>query len=156
MKLRTSHTVRASSAVLAALAGVLVLALPAGATNRTMHRTLDTWSVAIGTDARAISRAARLRHPRHMTATALHFRADALKARAALRSAHPSNAAGRKAQRLALAAFADYASAGSRWAASGRARVQKHTALARTRARAAAVSARSGNSLLRRVALLLR
>jgi hypothetical protein len=91
-----------------------------------------------------------------MTSSSLRFRHDALLARAAIAAQHPSNAKGLRARRLALTAFADYAVAGSRWAASGRARLNKQRALAGRNAAAAATSARAGNGLLVMASRLVR
>ena len=83
-----------------------------------------------------------------MVASAGRFRADALHARAALAATAPASAVGRSGRRLALAAFADYATAGSRWIVSGKARVAGHRKLATTSARAASQAAAAGNALL--------
>jgi len=47
-----------------------------------------------------------------------------LRARKALAAVQPSSARGRRAKRLALAAFYDYAIVGRQWALSGQARVR--------------------------------
>jgi hypothetical protein len=83
-----------------------------------------------------------------MTADALRFRGDALRARTAISARRPSTANGRRAKLLALAAYTDYARAGALWAASGRARVAHHLVTAAADARAAAASARAGGRLL--------
>ena len=154
--IHASRGPRALYVTLAALVGALALSLSAGASNATLRVTLDTWSRTIGADAHSVSVAAKGRHPRRMTSSALRFRHDALRARSAIAAQHPSNANGQKARKLALTAFADYASAGSRWAATGRARVQKQRAAASRNAAAATISARAGNRLLVAVARLLR
>ena len=138
------------------LAGALALSLAAGASNATLRVTLDKWSHTVGADAHSVSLAAKAQHPRRMTSSALRFRRDALSARRAIAAQHPSTAAGRRGQKLALTAFADYAAAGSRWAATGRARVLKHRAAASRSARAATTFATTGNRLLVAAAKLVR
>jgi hypothetical protein len=83
-----------------------------------------------------------------MTAAALHFRRDALLARTAVAARRPSTVKGRRAKALALTAYTDYARAGAKWAASGRARVAHRLLLATADAKAAAAYARAGNRLL--------
>jgi len=124
------------------------LAGTAGASNATLKATLDRWSTTMAADARAVSLAARQRHPRAMTAAALRFRRDALLARAAIAARRPSTAKGKRAKLLALTADTDYARAGAKWAASGRARVARRLVLAAADARVAAAYARAGNRLL--------
>jgi len=125
-----------------------LLAGTATASNATLNTTLNRWSVTIGADARAVSTAAQQRHPRRMVAAALRFRQDALHARTAVGAQRPSNTRGFRAKRYALAAYADYAAAGSRWAASGRARLAHRTVAAAASARAGAALAQAGNRLL--------
>jgi hypothetical protein len=144
----TSRRFRILCVTLALLSGALVLSLSAGASNTTLRASLDKWSRTIGTDAHSISLAATRRHPRRMTFSSLRFRHDALRARAAIAAQHPSNAKGQRARKLALTAFTNYAVAGSRWAAAGRARLNKQRTLAGRNAAAAASSARAGNRLL--------
>ena len=154
-----SHAHRTSRylyTTLALLVGALALSLSAGASNTTLRASVDKWSRTIGVDANSVSLAATHRHPRRMTSSALRFRHDALRARAAIAAQRPSTANGRKARALALQAFASYATAGSRWAATGRARLAKQRSLARRSAIAAATSARAGNRLLVSVTRLLR
>jgi hypothetical protein len=146
--IHTPRGVRTLYLTLALLSGALVLSLSAGASNTTLRASLDKWSRTIGADAHSISLAATRRHPRRMTYSSVRFRRDALRARAAIAAQHPSNAKGQKARKLALTAFADYAAAGSRWAASGRARLAKQRTLAGRNAAAAATFARAGNGLL--------
>jgi hypothetical protein len=83
-----------------------------------------------------------------MTAAALQFRRDALLARTAVAARRPSTLKGRRAKALALTAYTDYARAGAKWAASGRARVAHRLLLAAADAKAAAAYARAGNRLL--------
>src|SRR5439155_26176327 len=92
--------------VLSCLAAV-ALSLPAaaGASDATLRGALARWSHRIGLDARGIGLSASRRHPRRMTRRARHFRADALRALRALAPVRPSSARGRRAKRLALAAF---------------------------------------------------
>jgi hypothetical protein len=63
-------------------------------------------------------------------------------------SVQPSSARGRRAKRLALAAFYDYAIVGRQWALSGQARVRGLRAAALGHARIAARYARKGSALL--------
>ena len=140
----------------AALAGALALALPAGASNASLRVTVDQWSLKIGADAHLVSLAAKARHPRRMTSDALTFRRDALRAHTLISAQHPSSARDKEARKLALTAFSDYASAGSRWAATGRARLTRQRVVADRNARAAATYATAGNKLLVEVARLLR
>ena len=150
-----SHGVRTGYIALAVLIGALALSLSAGASNVTLRATVDKWSRTIGADAHSVSLAATRRHPRRMTSSALRFRADSIRARAAIVAQHPSNAKGQQARKLAMAAFADYASAGSGWAATGRARLLKHRAVASRNAASAASSATAGNKLLAGASRLL-
>jgi hypothetical protein len=140
--------VRTLFLMLGLVSAALVFSLPAGASNTTLRASLGKWSRTIGADAHSISLAATRRHPRRMTFSSLRFRNDALRARAVIAAQHASNANGQKARKLALAAFADYAVAGSRWAAAGRARLSKQRSVAGRNAAAAAASARAGNRLL--------
>lgn len=118
------------------------------ASDATLRVTLHTSSQRIAADARAVSRDARQRHPRLMTASAIRFSRDALHARAAIARQRPSGANGLRAKRLALRAFSSYALAGHRWAASGRARVRGQRTAATALAASAARYARDGNRLL--------
>ena len=152
----SSPGLRLRCATGAAFVGALALSLSAGASNATLRSAVDKWSLTIGADAHSVSLAARARHPRRMAYSALRFRRDALRARTVIAAQHPSSANGQKAKKLALAAFTDYASAGSRWAATGRARLQNQRAVADRDARAATASATAGNRLLVKVAALLR
>jgi hypothetical protein len=91
-----------------------------------------------------------------MTASALRFRADALRAHARVARLRASTARGRQAKGLALRALASYARAGSWWAASGRARLLGERGVAASLARVAAADARSGNRLFVAAGKLLR
>jgi hypothetical protein len=91
-----------------------------------------------------------------MASDATRFRRDALRARAAIAARRASTAKGTHARRLAMAAFSAYAVAGSRWAASGRARLAHHRVRAAALAAAGARYARRGNTLLVRAGKLLR
>lgn len=153
--IHASRGLRALYVTLAALVGALALSLTAEASNAKLRLTIDTWSRTIGADAHSVSLAARASHPRRMTSSALRFRRDALRGRAAIAAQHPSSAKGQKARKLALTAFTDYASAGSRWAATGRARLDKQRAVASRYARAATTYATAGNRLLIAVSRLL-
>ena len=141
-----SRILYAAAALLAAAAVVGVT--PATASDGTLRTRVDAWSKAIGADARAVALSAANRHPRRMTTDAVRFRADALRARTAIRAQRASTARGAKARRLALAAFTSYADAGTLWAASGRDRLAHKIGAATTAARAAATAARKGNTLL--------
>lgn len=158
MATRTASSLQATRAIvsLAALCGVLALASNAGASDATLRTRLDGWSRTIAGDARAVSLAARRRHPRRMATSALRFRADAVKARAAVGAERPSTASGRRAQQLALTALKQYAAAGSRWADSGRARLAGRKSAAQDLAKAAGTYALAGNRLLVAAAKLLR
>jgi hypothetical protein len=118
------------------------------ATDARLRTTLALWSHRIAVDAQGISLSASRRHPRRMTLRARHFRLDALRARTALAAVHPSSSRGRRAKRLALAAFYDYAIVGRQWALSGQARVRGLKAAAIAHARIAAKYARRGGALL--------
>ena len=85
-----------------------------------------------------------------------HFRHDALRARRAVAAQRPSNARGRRAKRLALAAFSDYAVVGREWALVGRARLLHRRLLAIRHARIAKRFATKGNRLLVAARRLLR
>jgi hypothetical protein len=148
--------VRRSSLLL--LTAVALLALPAraGATDATLRTTLSAWSKKIGADSRSVALAAQRRHPRRMTFSANRFRVDAVHARAAIAAQKPSTAKGTRARRSALAAFADYAVAGSKWAASGRARLARRSASSISYANAGSRYAAAGNKLLVAAGKLLR
>ncbi len=131
-----------------ALALALIVPGTADASDASLRSALGTWSHRIGLDARGIGLSAANRHPRRLTARALNFRADALRAGRALSSTSPSTARGRRAKKLALAAFHDYALVGRAWALAGRARLAHHRAAAAKDARLAAGYAKKGNGLL--------
>lgn len=135
---------------------LLAVAGSAGATNATLRTTINNWSLKIGADARAVALDAKQRHPRRMTTDANRFRLDALRAHTATAAKHASTAKGTRARRLALSAFSAYALAGSRWAASGRARIAQQHANAIALASAGARYARQGNNLLITAGTLLR
>jgi len=90
-----------------------------------------------------------------MTRRAQHFRGDALRASRALASTPASSVAGRRAKRLALAAFRDYALVGREWTLSGEARLRGQKVSAVAHAHTAAVYARSGSRLLKAAGQLL-
>ena len=144
------HIGRASRllSITAMVASLLTLAATAGASNATLRSSVNSWSRTVGVDAHSIALAAKNRHPRRMTSSALRFRTDALHARAAVARQRPSTAGGKRARTLVLTAFADYAAAGTGWAATGRARLRGDRASAGRSARAAAILARTGNKLL--------
>ena len=118
------------------------------ASDASLRASVHAWSKTIAADARSVSVNASRRHPRLMTASAVRFGKDALRARASIIRQHPFTATGVRAKGLALRAFTSYAVAGRRWAASGRARVRGRRGLATTLARRAPISARKGNRLL--------
>jgi hypothetical protein len=138
------------------VASLLTLASTAGASNATLRSSVNSWSRTVGIDAHSVALAARNRHPRRMTSSALRFRADALRARSAIAHQRFSTGGGKRAQKLALAAFADYAAAAQGWAATGRARLRGDRAAAGRSARTAATSARAGNKLLVAAGKILR
>ncbi len=137
---------------------LLVLLAPAAAqaTDRTLKTTLGKWSHTIALDAHGISLSASKRHPRRMMLRARAFKADSLRARRAIAAQRPSTARGRRARRLALSAFGDYAQVGDQWARSGRARLQGNKTVAARHASVANRYARKGNSLIRSAGRLLR
>ena len=132
----------------ATVALALAVAGSATASNATMRTTLNTWSKRIGADARSVALAARQRHPRRMTTNANRFHTDALHARLALSRQKPSTAKGKQARLLALRAFTDYALAGTKWAASGRARLTHQRTASITYANAGATYAHTADTLL--------
>jgi len=146
---RAYGSARVAPLALSFLAAV-ALSLPAAANagDATLRATLAQWSHRIALDAQGIGLSAARRHPRRMTRRARHFRLDALRARKALAAVQPSSARGRRAKRLALAAFYDYAIVGRQWALSGQARVRGLRAAAAGHARIAARYARKGSALL--------
>ena len=146
---RTYASCRIALLALSFLAAV-ALALPAAASasDAALRSTLALWSHRIVVDAQGIGLSAARRHPRRMIRRARHFRLDALRARNALAAVQPSSARGRRAKRLALAAFYDYAIVGRQWALSGQARVRGLRAAAVGHARIAARYARKGSALL--------
>jgi hypothetical protein len=128
----------------------VALSLPAvaSANDAGLRATLALWSHRIALDAQGVSLSAARRHPRRMTRRARHFRLDALRARSALAAVRPSSDRGRRAKRLAVAAFSDYAIVGRQWTLSGLARVRGLRAAAVGHARIAARYARRGSALL--------
>lgn len=150
---RLTHSIPVAAAL---LLGALVLSVAASASNTTLGASIDKWSRTIGADAHSISLAATRRHPRRMTSSSNRFRRDAMHARAVIAAQHPSNAKGRQAKQLALSAFAKYATAGSRWAAAGRARLAQNRTLAGRNAAAASLAAKAGNRLLLQASRLVR
>jgi hypothetical protein len=134
------------------------LSLPAAgnASDATLRATLATWSHRIALDAHGIGLSAARRHPRRMIRRARHFRVEALRARRAVAVLQASSARGRRAKRLALAAFSDYAIVGRQWALSGQARLRGLRAAAVGHARLAARYARAGSRLLLAAGRLLR
>jgi hypothetical protein len=140
---------RVGALALSSLAAI-ALALPAAANanDARLRTTLALWSHRIAVDAQGIGLSAARRHPRRMTLRARHFRLDALRARKALEAVQPSSARGRRAKRLALAAFYDYAIVGRQWALSGQARVRGLKTAAVAHARIATQYAKRGGALL--------
>ncbi|HYT50672.1 MAG: hypothetical protein E6G23_07455 [Actinobacteria bacterium] len=140
---------RVFALVLSSLAAVaLSFPVAASAGDAALRTTLTQWSHRIALDAQGIGLSAARRHPRRMTRRARHFRLDALRARNALAAVRPSSARGRRAKKLALAAFYDYAIVGRQWALSGQARLRGLRAAAVGHARIAAQYARKGSALL--------
>lgn len=134
--------------LLSALAAVALVPSAAAAGGGSLRTALSAWSKKAGVDARALALDARQRHPVRMAHSAARFRTDALHAQAAIAALRPATPRERKAQRLAVSAFADYATAGSQWAASGLARSHGLKLAAVAHARTAAASARAGDQLL--------
>ena len=91
-----------------------------------------------------------------MTHRAQHFRADALQARRATAAVRPSSARGRRAKRLALAAFLGYANVGRRWTLAGEARIHGKKKAAAYQAGIAQRLAKKANGLLVTAGGLLR
>jgi hypothetical protein len=142
--------------LIATVALLLTLSASAAASDATLRTTLNGWSKKIGADSHSVALAAQRRHPRRMSSGANRFHTDALHARAAVSGQKPSTAKGAQARRLALAAFADYALAGSRWAASGHAHLAHRRAASIANANAGANYAHTGNKLLVAAGKLLR
>jgi hypothetical protein len=142
----------------AGVALALALLAPglARASDTSFRAALATWSHRIGLDARGMGLSAIHRHPRRLTVRALHFRADALRARHRLSAISVSSAHGRRAKQLALAAFHQYALVGGLWALAGRARVAHHNVAAAKDARLAAAHAKRAGLLLVQAGKLLR
>jgi len=128
----------------------------AGASDAALRTTLTTWSHRIALDATGIGLSASRRHPRRMTHRARHFRADALQARRLTAAVKPSSARGRRAKKLALAAFLDYAYVGRRWTLAGQARIHGKKKAAVYQAGVAQRLARKANALLVSAGGLLR
>jgi hypothetical protein len=137
---------------------VVVLVVPGGAraSDASLRSTLATWSHRIAADARGIGLSASRGHPRRMTSRARQFRLDALTAKRELSAQRPSTLRGRRARRLAVAAFGDFAVVGSQWALSGVARLHHRNALADRHARIATRYAAAGNHLFIAASRLLR
>jgi hypothetical protein len=133
---------------------LLVASTSAAASDSTVRVAVNTWSKRIAVDARAVTADAKL--PRRLTADAIGFQRDALRARAVIARKTASTSRGRRARRLALAAFADFARAGREWAASGRARIHHQIASSIADARSGASAARAGNRLIVTAGTLLR
>jgi hypothetical protein len=133
---------------------VLVTSTSAAASDSTVRVAVNTWSKRIAVDARAVTANAKL--PRRLTADAIRFRRDALRARTVIAGKTPSTSRGRRDRRLALAAFADFARAGGEWAASGRARIHHQLGSSIAAAQAGVRDARAGNRLLVTAGTLLR
>ena len=126
----------------------LIASTNATATDATLRTTVNAWSKKIGADAHLIALAAQQRHPRRMTSDATRFHTDALHARAAIATQKASSAKGQRARQLARTAFSDYALAGTRWAASGRARLAHHRSASIAYANAGAAYAHTADKLL--------
>lgn len=127
---------------------MLALPVAAGASDATLRTTLATWSQRIAGDAQGIGLSARNRHPRRMTRRAGHFRADALRAVHAVSLVRAASDRGRRAKRIGLRAFRDYAVVGREWALSGQARIQGRKLVAAAHARTAGRYATAANRLL--------
>lgn len=142
------------STSLIALALLAATSTPATASDATLRVAVNGWSKRIAVDARAVTRDAKLPGPLSVDAT--RFRRDALRAHAAVAARKPGSAQGRRARRFALAAFADFAQAGTDWAASARARLGHDHTGALAAAQAGTRAANTGNLLLVAAGKLLR
>ena len=80
--------------IAAMVASLLTLASTAGASNATLRTSVNSWSRTVGIDAHSVALAAHNRHPRRMTSSAVRFRTDALRARAAVAHQRPSTTGG--------------------------------------------------------------
>lgn len=147
---------RTAPLVILVLLALLIGVASADAGNVSLKRAINHWSLKIGSDAAAVALDARQRHPHRMRTDANRFRQDARRARAATAAQVASTAGGRRARRLALAAFRMYSLAGLHWAASGRARVARQRTQALALATIGASEARTGNALLVSAGKLLR
>jgi hypothetical protein len=136
----------------------IALSVPTGAdaSDATLKAKVASWSQRIALDAHGIGLSASRRHPRRMMRRARHFRADSLRAMRALAPVRASSVRGRRAKRLAVAAFRDYAIVGREWALSGQARLRGLRLAAVGHARRAARFAISGSRLLVAAGKLLR
>lgn len=153
----TSDLVHRPHLLLVATVTALFVAVgSAAASDAGLRTTLSAWSKRIGADAHSVSLAAQRRHPRRMTYSANRFHRDALRARTAIAAQKPTTARGSQARGLALTAFADYARAGSEWAASGRGRLNHRRAISIKNAHAGAHDAAAGDRLLITAGKLLR
>ena len=135
---------------------MLVISTVAAASDATLRVAVNGWSKRIGLDARAVTSDAKRRLPLRLTVDATRFHRDALRARTVIGSQKPGTSKGRRARRLGLAAFADFARAGDEWAASARARIGHRRATSIASAAAAARDAHTGNLLLVAAGKLLR
>ena len=141
--------------LIASVATTLGPLASAHASDATLRVTLNSWSRTIAIDAHSVALAAKNRHPHRMIFSARRFRNDSLRARAAISHQHPSSTSGRRARKLALAAYTNYSHAGTGWAASGRARLAHHTTTAKHAADAAARAAHKGSTQLLTASKLL-
>lgn len=130
-------------------------AAAAGASDRALKATLAARSHEIAVDAHSLRLSAVRRHPRRLVYSARRFRAAALRAEHALSAQQPSSARGRRAKKLAVRAFAEYATVGRQWALGGQARLRHRIPAAGRHARLAAIHARRGSLLLIRAGRLL-
>ena len=135
-------------AVIVAFSVALSVPTALNASNVTYRAALDTWSNRIGTDASSVALAARQRHPRLMTARAITFHHDALRARNRVAAQKVSTARLRNSRTAALRAFTSYARAGAEWAASGRLRLTHKRTASIAAAHAGARDAAAGSKLL--------
>jgi hypothetical protein len=137
-------------------AAVLISTRTAAASDATLRVAVDNWSKRIGADAQAVTRDAKQRLRFRLAIDAMRFHRDALRARTLISTRKPGSSRGRRARHFALAAFADFARAGSAWAASGRAHVNHQAARSIADAAAGARDAHTGNLLLLAAGKLLR
>jgi hypothetical protein len=147
---------RPFSALIVVAVGLLGASTTATASDATLRVAVNSWSKRIGADAQTVGRDARQRLPLRLAADATRFHQDALRARTVIATRKSDTPRGSRARHLALTAFADFARAGSDWAASARAHINHQPARSVADAAAGAHNAHIGNRLLVAAGKLLR